>query len=81
MINDIIAIPQEQVRGWSFQKGRSCNPKGRRPGSRNKATIAAEKLLAGETEGLTRKAVEAALADGDAALRRAHLARSAAHAL
>jgi len=52
------------VRGRPFEKGRSGNPAGRRPGSRNKATLAAAALLAGEAEALTRKAVEMAL-DGD----------------
>ena len=41
-----------------FKKG---NP-GRRPGSRNKATVAVEALLDGEAEKLTRKAIEMALA-------------------
>jgi hypothetical protein len=69
VINDIIAIPPENVRGRPFHKGRSGNPAGRRPGSRNKATIAAARLLAGEAEGLTRKAVEAAFAGDPMALR------------
>lgn len=70
MANDIIiAIPPENVRGRPFAKGRSGNPAGRQPGSRNKATIAAAQLLAGEAEGLTRKAVEAALAGDPMALR------------
>ncbi|HZT19804.1 MAG TPA: DUF5681 domain-containing protein [Dongiaceae bacterium] len=50
--------------GGPFQKGRSGNPAGRRPGSRNRATLAAEVLLDGEAEALTRKAVELAL-EGD----------------
>jgi hypothetical protein len=69
MIDDIIAIPPKQPPQQRFQKGRSGNPAGRRPGSRNKATIAAAKLLAGEAEGLTRKAVEAAFAGDAMALR------------
>src|SRR5205814_8249361 len=44
------------------------NP-GRPPGARHKATLAAEALLDGEAEGLTRKAVEAALGGDMAALR------------
>jgi Family of unknown function (DUF5681) len=69
MNGDIIAIPRQQVRGTPFQKGRSGNPVGRRPGSRNKATIAAAKLLAGESESLTRRAVELALVGDPIALR------------
>ena len=69
MNGDILAIPPDQVRGTPFQKRRSGNPVGRRPGSRNKATIAAAKLLAGESEGLTRRAVELALAGDPMALR------------
>jgi len=44
------------------------NP-GRRPGCRNKATLAALALLEGEAEALTRKAVELALAGDTVALR------------
>ena len=57
------------ARGRPFEKGRSGNPAGRRPGSRNKATLAAAALLAGESEALTRKAVELALAGDPTALR------------
>jgi Family of unknown function (DUF5681) len=52
------------VRRRPFQKGQSGNPRGRRYGSRNRATLAAAALLDGEAEALTRKAVELAL-DGD----------------
>ena len=45
-----------------FQKGRSGNPAGCQPGSRNRATLAAEVLLEGEA--LTRRAIELAL-EGD----------------
>ena len=55
----------ERVRGRPFTVG---NP-GRRPGSRNKATLAAEALLEGEAEALTRKAVELALSGETTALR------------
>ena len=52
-----------------FRKGRSGNPAGRPPGSRNRATIAAEALLEGEAQALTRKAIELALAGDTTALR------------
>ncbi|MGH6792842.1 MAG: DUF5681 domain-containing protein [Methyloceanibacter sp.] len=47
-----------------FKPAQSGNPSGRPRGARNKATIAAEALLDGEAEAITRKAIEAAK-DGD----------------
>ena len=55
--------PPGRVRGRPFEKSRSGNPLGRRVGCRNKTTIAAAALLAGEAEALTRKSVELALVD------------------
>src|SRR5689334_24787605 len=52
-----------------FRKGQSGNPAGRRPGSRNHATLAAGVLLEGEAEALTRKAIELALEGDTAALK------------
>ena len=52
-----------------FQKGQSGNPAGRRAGSRNRATLAAEALLEGEAQALTRKAIELALEGDTTALR------------
>jgi hypothetical protein len=52
-----------------FAKGQSGNPRGRPPGQRNEATRAAEALLAGEAEALTRKAVEMALGGNAVALK------------
>jgi hypothetical protein len=46
--------PPGRVRGRPFEKSRSGNPLGRRVGCRNKTTIAAAALLAGEAEALTR---------------------------
>jgi len=53
------------IQAGRFQKGQSGNPSGRPRGARNSATLAAETLLEGEAEKLTRKAIEMAL-DGDA---------------
>jgi len=53
----------------AFNKGTSGNPKGRPKGARHKATLAMEALLAGEAEGLTRKAVELAKEGDTVALR------------
>jgi hypothetical protein len=58
-----------RVRWRPFEKGWSGNPLGRQIGCRNKTTIAAATLLAGEAEGLTRKAVELALVGDPTALR------------
>jgi hypothetical protein len=52
-----------------FQKGRSGNPAGRQPGCRNRTTMAAELLLEGEGEALTRRAIELALEGDSAALK------------
>jgi hypothetical protein len=69
MSENISPKPPVRVRGRPFERGRSGNPGGRRRGSRNKATLAAAALLAGESEALTRKAVEMALAGDPAAMR------------
>ena len=52
-----------------FQKGHSCNPNGKPKGARNKATLAAEALLDGEAEAITRKAIEKAKEGDMAAIR------------
>jgi hypothetical protein len=69
MKNGILPKQPRRVRGRPFAKGQSGNPAGRRPGSRNKATLAAAALLAGEAEALTRKAVEMALEGDPTAMR------------
>jgi hypothetical protein len=52
-----------------FKKGASGNPKGRPNGSRNKVTLAVEKLLDGQAETLTQKAVDMALSGDVTAMR------------
>jgi hypothetical protein len=52
-----------------WQKGSSGNKAGKPKGTRHKATLAAEMLLEGEAEALSRKAVELALGGDVAALR------------
>ena len=61
--------PAGPKQGSRWQRGQSGNPAGRRRGTKNKITLAAEALLDGEAEALTRKAVELALAGDVAALR------------
>ena len=68
-MTDELIQPTRRVPGRPFEKGRSGNPAGRRRGSRNRATLAAAVLLEGESEALTRKAVELALAGDPVALR------------
>src|SRR6516165_14872 len=62
MSDEIVPRPPARGRRRLFQPGQSGNPAGRRRGSRNKATVAAAALLDGEAPGLTRRAIEAALA-------------------
>ena len=52
-----------------FKPGQSGNPKGRPLGSRHKATLAIDKLLDGEADAITRKAIEIAKAGDTVALR------------
>ncbi len=52
-----------------FKPGQSGNPAGKPPGAKHKATQAVQALLEGETEALTRKAVELALAGDTTALK------------
>jgi hypothetical protein len=56
-------------RGRPFKKGQSGNPAGKKKGTRNRATLAAEMLLDGEAEALTRRAIELALDGEPTALR------------
>jgi hypothetical protein len=56
-------------RGKPFKPGKSGNPAGKPKGSRNAATLAMEALLDGESEALTRKAIELAKGGDMQALR------------
>lgn len=58
-----------QQQGTQWKKGQSGNPSGRPVGARHKATMAAQALLDGEAEELTRKAVELAKTGDLTALR------------
>ena len=44
----------------AFKKGQSGNPRGKKPGTRNKATIAALELLEGDLEDISKVCVEKA---------------------
>ena len=69
MVADNFLQKQQKHRGRPFEKGRSGNPAGRPRGNRNRSTLAAQLLLQGEAEALTRKAVELALSGDPTALR------------
>jgi hypothetical protein len=55
--------------GRPFRPGQSGDPAGKPKGARNRATVAAEALLEGEAEMLTRKAIELGLSGDTTALR------------
>jgi hypothetical protein len=63
------AAEKQRQRGRPFPKGVSGNPTGKRPGTRNRATMATEVLLEGEAEAVTRKAIELAKGGDITALR------------
>jgi len=60
---------ERKQRGRPFKKGQSGNPAGKAPGTRHRATRAAQVLLDGEAETLTRKCVDMALEGDTTALR------------
>lgn len=59
----------QKQRGRPFVKGQSGNPAGKPKGARNRSTLAAEALLDGEAEKLTRKAIDMALTGDVVALK------------
>ena len=63
-----------QIQAGRFQPGQSGNPAGKPKGARHKATLAAQELLDGEVEIITRKVIELAK-DGDMAAIRLVLER------
>lgn len=63
------SIAAKKPRGRPFPKGHSGNPAGKPKGTRHAATLAAEMLLDGESEALTRKVIALAHAGDRAALR------------
>lgn len=64
-------IPENtgEVQDRRYKPGQSGNPAGKPKGAKNKATLAVMNLLEGETEALTRKAVELALGGDTTALK------------
>jgi hypothetical protein len=63
-LKDSANADELQNKDHLWKKGESGNPAGKKPGTRHKATLAVERLLDGEGEELTRKAIELAK-DGD----------------
>ena len=59
----------KQVRGRPFEKGTSGNPEGKRPGTRNAATLANEALIDGQSEAVIQIVIKKALAEDMAAIR------------
>lgn len=73
MNNDKPIESQQEMEGRNkkgqFAKGHVHNPKGRIPGSRNKATQAALALMEGQLEAITQTLIDAALEGDLAAIR------------
>lgn len=55
--------------GKPFEPGQSGNPAGKAKGTRNRTTVALEKILQDEAESITRKAIELAQSGDTVALR------------
>jgi len=63
------AAQKQRARGKPFSRGQSGNPAGKAPGTRNRATILAERLLDGEAEVMVRMIIEKAKKGDSFALR------------
>ena len=59
-----VSANAKQNKDHLWEKGQSGNPAGKKPGTRHKATILAERLLDGQAEELIQQCVQKAL-DGD----------------
>jgi hypothetical protein len=71
-MNELASPPasaEKQQGNGRFQKGRSGNPAGRAAGSRNKASIMLEQLMADEGEAIVKRVIQAALTGDTAAAR------------
>jgi ferritin-like protein len=56
-------MAEEQKRpGGRFQPGQSGNPKGKRPGTRNRVTLLAEQMMGNDAEAVIRSVIDAAKA-------------------
>ena len=67
--SDTVAHNNTETNLMAFRPGQSGNPYGRTRGARNRATVAAERLLDGEADTLTRKAIDLAKQGDTTALR------------
>ena len=54
------AAPKQRVRGRPFPKGCSGNPAGKRPGTRNHASVLVEQLMADDIEAVVAKVIRKA---------------------
>lgn len=59
----------DRTKSGQWLKGVSGNPKGNKTGSRHRVTIAAENVLSGESEAISRKLIEKAMSGDVNALR------------
>src|SRR2546429_6235694 len=68
-MTEMAANTTRDQRGRPFVKGQSGYPAGKPKGARHRTTLAAEALLDGEAEALTRKVIELAFSGDSTALR------------